>query len=259
MHRLLKYADIYIASPDTLPIKIKKIFEFLETHFGAIRMAPSEIFVASNPSGKRYHIFFVYQLEPFTIIETDNQLNGNSLNHHWIITLKETIEDDKTPASLPGVSLQTVFVNLGYSKVMVQIRYVLKLILAHITSMASDKSSLLKKETFTNNLHALLQEHFQNPEFRTAHLAQLMNLSVSSIERYSVKYLQKLPRKLLLEFRLNHAHHLVINTNLTIRAIASQSGFISSSYFSICFTDKFGTSPRNMRLSINQQLPEKPG
>ena len=50
-----------------------------------------------------------------------------------------------------------------------------------------------------------------------------------------------------LEARLTRARHLLLNTDLPLIEIAIACGFASSSHFSKCYRERYGTSPYRER------------
>ncbi|MGZ8525032.1 MAG: helix-turn-helix domain-containing protein, partial [Chitinophagaceae bacterium] len=60
------------------------------------------------------------------------------------------------------------------------------------------------------------------------------------------------PGKWLLEKRLNHAMHLLGNTEKTVGEAAFESGFESPSHFSRSFKERFGISP----TAVKQAQPQ---
>ena len=55
------------------------------------------------------------------------------------------------------------------------------------------------------------------------------------------------PNQYLLEVRIRKARELLTNTTLTVTAIAEETGFKSSFYFSRFFKKRAGLSPRQYR------------
>ena len=59
-------------------------------------------------------------------------------------------------------------------------------------------------------------------------------------------------RKQLQTIRLQEAKRLLMETPLTIKEIADLCGFMEANYFSRCFHQQYGSSPRTYRLKIGQ-------
>ena len=57
----------------------------------------------------------------------------------------------------------------------------------------------------------------------------------------------------LMETRLQYAHQLLKDKDLTIKQIAHESGFVSWSYFSDSFHKRFGYAPNTMRQTLKKQ------
>ncbi len=73
--------------------------------------------------------------------------------------------------------------------------------------------------------------------------AELSNRSLSAFKRDFQKLFNTTPGKWLLEKRLNHALHLLNNTDKTVSEASFESGFENPSHFSRSFKERFGVSP----------------
>ncbi len=77
----------------------------------------------------------------------------------------------------------------------------------------------------------------------TAHLADVVGLSVRALERMFSKWLQTTPAKYHRELRLEKAKSLVQQTSLPMLEIAHRCGFSSAAHFSKAYSDYFEKPP----------------
>jgi len=78
-------------------------------------------------------------------------------------------------------------------------------------------------------------------------LASVTHLSISALERRFKKYLNKTPIQFINGVRLENARRLLVETNLSIATVASDTGFTDHSYFSRQFRCLFGMLPSEFR------------
>lgn len=77
--------------------------------------------------------------------------------------------------------------------------------------------------------------------------ARLCARSLSAFKRDFAKIYNTTPGKWLIEKRLDHALHLLTNTDKTVSEAAFDSGFENASHFSRVFRQRFGGSPMSIR------------
>ena len=74
-------------------------------------------------------------------------------------------------------------------------------------------------------------------------------LSRSTLERRYEKILGQSPKQDILRFRLNRAKQLLVETNLTLDAIAEKVGLEHTEYLGRIFKKKFGLTPAKFRAA----------
>ena len=84
-------------------------------------------------------------------------------------------------------------------------------------------------------------------------LAELAKLSKSQFLRLFHRKFGKSPIQYQLELRMEYARDLLKQTDLPINAIAEETGFSDSNYFSARFHRSFGISPKNFRVSEKER------
>ncbi len=93
---------------------------------------------------------------------------------------------------------------------------------------------------------AHMEDNLEEPQ-SCAQLADAAGLSTRHLERLFRKYFDKTPTRYYLELRLNRARLLLLQTDLSILAVALACGFVSASHFTKCYRDHFGHTPRAER------------
>lgn len=97
-----------------------------------------------------------------------------------------------------------------------------------------------------------IKEHYML-DINTNTLAEMTHMSVSTLERRFKKCINKTPKQFINEVRLENARRLLIETDLPIAVICSESGFANHSYFSRKFAEMFDDIPSVFRHNHHQQ------
>ncbi|MEA2013378.1 MAG: helix-turn-helix domain-containing protein [Verrucomicrobiota bacterium] len=106
------------------------------------------------------------------------------------------------------------------------------------------------------NLHnlsmvlAYIEENYKK-EISLNNLAEIANMSISSLSRLFKKTMNKTPVKYLVEFRINKAKELLEKNKMQITETAFATGFTDSNYFSRQFKQITGISPRKWKDRIH--------
>jgi transcriptional regulator GlxA family with amidase domain len=86
-------------------------------------------------------------------------------------------------------------------------------------------------------------------------VADRVGLSSRQLERLFKQQLGTSPASFYLELRLEKARHLLLQSSLSTLQVGMACGFASSSYFSRCYQQKYGCSPRQERQAKRQPRP----
>lgn len=100
-------------------------------------------------------------------------------------------------------------------------------------------------------LHNTIAKFALNDGFNSEQLADKLSMSARNLQIKTKKYCAMSPNELIRSYRIQTAKNLLETTAIELSDIASQVGFSSASYFSKCFKDESGMSPREYRNSIN--------
>ncbi|MDQ1901537.1 GlxA family transcriptional regulator [Paracoccus sp. WLY502] len=93
---------------------------------------------------------------------------------------------------------------------------------------------------------ARIEANLENP-VSPSQLAADAGMSTRQLERLFMRYMNRSPKRYYLEARLTRARQLLLNTDLPLIEIAIACGFSSSSHFSKCYRERYGTSPYRER------------
>lgn len=91
-----------------------------------------------------------------------------------------------------------------------------------------------------------MEQNVENP-ISVETLAQLVNISTRQLERLFRRHLDQSPVRYYLQIRLDRAHALLHQTDMSILEVALACGFVSNSHFSKNYRKTFGVSPNHLR------------
>ncbi|RLD29668.1 MAG: hypothetical protein DRI75_02470 [Bacteroidetes bacterium] len=100
------------------------------------------------------------------------------------------------------------------------------------------------EEQFLTNLMNCVETIWNNSDFSIVDFSKPLKYSKSQVYRKMISLTGKPPSSFIRDFRLNRAMHLMYDRKGNITEIAQQTGFKNPSYFSKCFKDKFGVTPK---------------
>jgi len=81
-----------------------------------------------------------------------------------------------------------------------------------------------------------------------AEIAEAAGMSIRQTERLFTRYVKMTPMAFYARLRLDKAHSLLMQTELSITEVAVACGFQSSSHFAKRYRAAFGVNPRHMRV-----------
>ncbi len=115
----------------------------------------------------------------------------------------------------------------------------LKYPLTHYKTVAVNKMD----EDFMKQLHSTIMKHLAEPELSVEKIANLMNVSISTLYR-KVKAITELNTNEYIRFyRLKRAAEMLASNEHRINEVSYLVGFSSPSYFATSFQKQFGMSP----------------
>jgi signal transduction histidine kinase/DNA-binding response OmpR family regulator len=105
------------------------------------------------------------------------------------------------------------------------------------------------EDEFVLKLRATLEAHLDNPELSVDTLCQQMGMSRTSLHLKVTALTGMSISHYVRSLRLRKAQELLITSGLNISQVAYAVGFDNPKYFSRVFSEEFGVSPANYRLS----------
>jgi len=90
-------------------------------------------------------------------------------------------------------------------------------------------------------------EHNLGMSLSTQELAEMCGLSSTSFNRHFRKLLRSTPRDYLLALRVEAARRLLVTTDISLAAIATDCGFTDQSHFTKRFQKVTGITPHHYR------------
>lgn len=123
-----------------------------------------------------------------------------------------------------------------------------------------EKNSLLKdadkidssfEMIFKKNLSIAINELIDDNSLNVKQLAEKLSMSISTLERWVIKYYNKTPQKYIIQSRLIKSEMMLRQDLGSIKDIAYTTGFNSVPYFCACFKKEYGKSPLEYKKSMN--------
>jgi len=109
---------------------------------------------------------------------------------------------------------------------------------------AFEKLSNETDKTFAVQLRKIIQDNLSDNEFNVERIGDEIGLSRVQLYRKVKALTGYSPVEMLRKARLTRARHLLQTTERTVSEVAYAVGFSTPSYFSKCYKDEFGESPK---------------
>jgi len=117
------------------------------------------------------------------------------------------------------------------------------------------KTSVFSSD-FIEKAEAIILENIANEQFGVSELAELMNMSRSSLLRKIKTHTKLSASQFIRQVRLTKGLEMLKQNTLTVAEISYQVGFGNTSYFIKCFREQYGYSPGEIRKG---KLPDENG
>jgi len=101
-------------------------------------------------------------------------------------------------------------------------------------------------EVFLKKLKQNLEDHHPNERYGIEEMAREMGMSRSQLHRKVLALTGQVPSMLLRKYRLDKALMMLKKQSGSVSEIAYQVGFSSPAYFSKCFSEEFGYTPKEV-------------
>ncbi|MGB5227693.1 MAG: hybrid sensor histidine kinase/response regulator transcription factor, partial [Eudoraea sp.] len=104
------------------------------------------------------------------------------------------------------------------------------------------------EDVFLGKINGALHENFKDSQFSVQRLAQIVSVSEVQLLRKLKALTNQRPNEIIRDYRMQYALDQLRKGVGSISEIAYDSGFNSASYFTKCFKDKYGCSPKEYFL-----------
>ena len=92
-----------------------------------------------------------------------------------------------------------------------------------------------------------MEANIENP-LSAQEIADIAAMSVRQTERLFARHLKTTPMNFYMQMRLEKAHKLLLQTELSVTEIAIACGYKSTSHFTKNFRAAYGVTPKRMRV-----------
>lgn len=139
-----------------------------------------------------------------------------------------------------------VMLGLLIACVVVLVNYLLRNIakLKEESEITPVKTSKDVEDTLTPKLRAYIDAHLSDPDLSVELLSEEMGMSRAQLFRKTKALCGKAPVEIIREQRLKKAKELLQSTDWNIQQVAYEVGFTSPSYFTKCYKEQYGESPK---------------
>lgn len=235
---------------------LTELYQRVRAKYDALDLTPDNMIMALEHCSSRYGLFITSDtnhlldlLKPF--------LKDLKQAKIWIISINAMLPENKPSyvADWRGIRLTSNRVQIGYKALRPEIKWATTEMRRHLTMEIRGQKPTPEQErlAFLDKLNHVYALYFTDSKLRTPFVAEQMGISVSTLERKCEKFTNQLPGQLLTRFRLDKAREMVKSTRMHMSAIARQTGFTSSSYFSVRYTEYFGQTPSQTRNQHHKQ------
>lgn len=125
------------------------------------------------------------------------------------------------------------------------------LLLSQVLNIMSDAS--ITGEEFIEQAESIILENVANEQFGVSELAEVMNMSRSSLLRKTKKHTKLSASQFIRQVRLKKGMELLRQTSSTVSEISYEVGFGSPSYFIKCFREYYGYPPGEVAKRASEQ------
>ena len=109
-------------------------------------------------------------------------------------------------------------------------------------------------DIFLASIMKLMEEHMSDEDFNIDLLAAELNISRSMLYRKLQSITGQSPVKFIRTIRMKRAAQLLEATSYNVSEVSMMVGFSDQRYFSTCFRQQFGMSPKEWSLARRSKL-----
>ncbi len=126
----------------------------------------------------------------------------------------------------------------------------------HLTQHLNNKDTkiapveLVKEAAYLRKIRTIVEANLENSQFGVAALADKLHTSKATVLRKVKPLTGGSTAEFIKLIRLQKSNELLENTNLSIGEIAVKVGFKEHAYFSKCYQEQFGYTPKDRRKKV---------
>ena len=181
-------------------------------------------------------------------------------NHIPVILLTARVRDEYYKSSLihgADAYLTKPFdIHMLQQKVnnlLTQIDRIQKKVQSQITTVESASPKTAYSNEFVNRFIQVVKDNFTDPKFSIEFIANTLNLSSSQCYRKIKSLTGSTPNQIIKNIRLEQAHRLIIETDMSISHILVEMGMSDPKYFRRIFKEKYSLTPSEVRKSNKEK------
>jgi DNA-binding response OmpR family regulator len=114
-------------------------------------------------------------------------------------------------------------------------------------SLQTKNTSFQREDSFIMEVQKAIIDHLDDETFDSEKLCRKMGMSLSPLYRKIKALTGKSTAVYIRSVRLTRAYELLRQTEKSVSEIAYEVGFKDAAYFSRCFSEEYGESPRSVR------------
>lgn len=128
--------------------------------------------------------------------------------------------------------------------------------LAWLMEAYGEKKKLASNSQELVNLATEMIHEYYAGNFGVQDLCKRVNVTRSYLYKLFMRYYKISPSSFLLKFRLEKAREILASQRCTIDSVVERTGFSSHTYFTKCFRQAYGITPREYLRSLHKEEDE---
>ncbi|MCF6223306.1 MAG: response regulator [Flavobacteriaceae bacterium] len=126
-------------------------------------------------------------------------------------------------------------------------RELLRMKFSNVKESFSSKQPEIKEidKKFLENSEKIIEDNLLNPQFGIENFATELDLSQMQLYRKLKSINGRSPNEFVRDYRIKKAAELIRENNFNVTEVLYEVGYSSRSYFTKCFKDMFGVTPKN--------------
>ncbi len=112
----------------------------------------------------------------------------------------------------------------------------------------------VEDKDFYDKVIQTIDENISNPDFSAEELASILCISSRQLYRKLKKSTEHTPTDIIRNYRLTIVERLLTTTQLSVDEIMYKAGFINRGNMNRWFTQKYGATPKNYRISKKEEI-----